>query len=862
MTPPRLPHRILSWWLPADDRDEIIGDLNEQFSARAAAGGRGGASRWYWRQTAHLVGRWRPRVGAVLTQDVRYALRQLRRSPGYALTAIVTLALGIGANTAIFSIVDAAVLRPLPYPHAERLVRFALSNGTRRITGMRPVDFLDWRDQQQVFDQIAVTGGNSATMLGGGEPEDIDISRVTAGFFQTYGVAPAFGRDFDRDDERVGEDHKLIISDEFWRDRLGRDPRALGRTLHLDGVPYEVVGILPPGFRYPANSRTDLFMPMTFTPADRQHGVIQSSYLGCVARLKPGVTIEEAAAQMSLLQTRLDPQHVAYDKGYTRVELTPLLDFYVGDARAWMLLLLGAVTLVLLIACANVANLVIAHSSTRVRELTLRAALGASRARIVRQLLTESLVLAAGGGLAGVMVAYGALPVLMSALPSSIPRAWAIGIDLRVLVFTAVVALATGLLCGLLPALRGGRVELVAGLKEGTGGTTHPRRQRARQVLACVEMTLAVMLLIGAGLFISSFARLASLDRGFDGAHITTASVALPRLSDPSGAGRVYLMDLKTAIARIPGVAQVAIVDGPPLASGWAAFPLTVVGRPAPPKEGAEMIRHRAFSADVFDVLRIPLRRGRAWTAHDSPSTPLVTVINEAAASRFWPGEDPIGQRIVIRTSTYEIIGVAADVRYSSLVQAPAPEAYLAFEQSAATYGTFLARSVPGAPDPGAAIQAAVWRINPSQPVHLGTIDKNYLQITASRRFNMLIMSVFGLLALGVAATGIYGVMSFLVETRKREMAVRLALGAQARQVAGLIVGQSAVVIVAGISFGLVGAWWLAHLVQTFLFEVQPRDPAVFAASAVLLGLVAALATWVPARRAGRVDPIGALKGE
>jgi putative ABC transport system permease protein len=797
-------------------------------------------------------------------QDLTYALRLLRRSPGYALAAITTLALGIGANTAIFSIVDASVLRPLPYRNAGRLVTFALTNGPRRSTGVAAIDFLDWRDQQDVFDQIAVTGGRSVTLRIGTEPEELRVTRASAGFFDVYGVVPAFGRVFVRGDEQPGDDRKAVITDEFWRARLAADPLVVGRALALDDARYEIIGVLPASFRFPAsNSRTDVFIPVTFDATDRQHGVVQSMGLACVARLKSGVTIDEAAIRMSALETRLDAQKTGFFKGYTHVELMPLLDQYVKSARPWMLLLLGAVGLVLLIACANVANLVIAHSSTRVRELAVRAAIGASHGRLARQLLTESVVLSIAGAGAGIVLAYGSLRLLDGAWPSSIPRGWSIGIDLRVLMFTAIVACATGVLCGLLPALRGFRLNLVSGLKEGSGATADPRRHRVRQALACVELSLAVMLLVGAGLFLASFARLLAVDRGFDGANVATVEVSPPKSLPRGAASLAYFRDMQSALARVPAVEQVAVAqEGGPLAAGYSTYPLTIVGQPAPSSGSPLQIRVRLFGASVFSVLRVPIMRGRVWTERDTAATPLVAVVNQAAVKQFWPDRDPIGERIVLHNQTYEVVGVTADVRYSSLVESPAPEADLSFEQGAPSYATFLVRTKPGVGGLAAAVKTAVWSVDSNRPVQFATVDDNYRDSTASRRFNTGLMGAFGLVGLGVAATGVYGVMSFLVAIRRHEMAVRLALGAGPRQLVRLIVAQSAGMIAIGVAAGLVGAWWASGAAGAFLFEIQPRNPFVFAASAAVLAIVAVLASWLPARRAGRIDPLTALKAE
>ena len=470
-----------------------------------------------------------------LWQDVRYGARMLRRSPGFAAAAILTFALGIGANTAIFSIVDAAILRPLPYDEPDRIVNVRQHNPQtgRQTDGMMPRDFLDWRERTDLFEHMALIGGGAFTLVGDGEPEEIRVNRVTEGFFEMMRVQPMFGRAFTRADEEPGRERVAILSHAFWKTRLGAAPDVIGRPLRLNGQPYEIVGVLPERFVYPAGARrpTPVFLPFTFTGEDRQRGVIQSMTFGPTLRLKDGKTREEVEAALSQLQAAADPRKLAFNKGYTRVELTPLIEEYVGTARSWMLMLLGAVALVLLIACANVANLVLAHGTARVRELTVRGALGASRWRIARQLLAESLLLASVGAAAGLAVAWWGIGVLRSALPPGIPRASTIGMDLRVLAFTAAAAIATGLVCGLFPALQGSRLDLTTGMKEGSGASGGTAGRRVRHVLAWVEVALAVMLLVGAGLFISSFARVLRVDYGFDARGVTTIDYGSRRLA-------------------------------------------------------------------------------------------------------------------------------------------------------------------------------------------------------------------------------------------------------------------------------------------------------------------------------------------
>jgi predicted permease len=806
-----------------------------------------------------------------MLQDVKYALRILRRSPGFALAAILTFALGIGANTAIFSIVDAAILRPLPYDEPERLVTFTLHNPTtgRKTTGAMPRDFLDWRARQTVFDQVALTAGGLYRLLGAGEPEELRVARVSAGYFEMLRTTPALGRSFAEADEYAESPRVIIISHDFWKTRFASAPDAVGKTLRLDDQRFEIVGVLPERFQYPAGAtrQTGIFLPYTFTAEDRQHGVVQSMGYNPTGRLRTGVSIAEAEAAMGQLQSSLDVNHAGFNKGYTRVELKPLLEDYIGDARKWMLMLLGAVGFVLLIACANVANLVLAHGTTRVRELTVRAAVGATRWRIARQLLAESLLISLMGAAAGLIVAWWGLGLLRAAMPTSIPRAASVALDGRVLAFTTAIALITGLVCGLLPAFRSSRVDFASGLKDGAPGATIGKAgRRIRNTLAWAEVALAVVLLVGAGLFIRSFSRLVRVNQGFDSAGVVSMAVSPPRTATDAARNRAYMLQTLAAIRGLTGVEAALTDSSGPYAGGYSSFPLRVAGRAPAPVDAAgrtdesQMIRFRKVSAGFLELLRVPLLRGRSLSSEDTAQSPPVALINEAAARRFWGDEDPLGQRIEIQKTTFEIVGVVGDMRYGGPAAPPAPEAFLSFEQSASRGGTFLVRA---SADTIPAIKAAIWNIDPAQPItDLRTAEEQFGRATAARRFNMLLMTIFAALALAIAATGIYSVIAFIVSQRTREIGVRVALGAQRSQVLALFLRYGAAVVFAGISGGLIGAWWLAKTVQSFLFEVDPRDPVVFALVATVLGVVGLAACWIPARRAARIDPLVALRTE
>lgn len=545
---------------------------------------------------------------------------------------------------------------------------------------------------------------------------------------------------------------------------------------------------------------------MAFADADRQRGVVQSMGYGPTARLRDGVTSEQAEAALALMLAASDADKKAFNKGWLRAEAIPLLEQYVGDARSWMLMLFGAA--------------------------------------------------------AGVIVAWWGLGVLRGAMPASIPRAFSIGLDLRVLGFTSLVAIATGLVCGLLPALRGSRVDLVGGLKDGTGATAGAGRQKVRHMLAWAEIALAVMLLVGAGLFISSFARLMRVDQGFDASGITSLNYSLPRLEKNQQRDPDLVRRLLEAVRAIPDIEAAMVVNGGgPYGGGYSSFPVRIEGRPV---NLDETIRYRSISTGFMSMLDVPLRAGRDLTPLDTRQATPVALVNDTAVRQFWGGKSPLGARFEINATTYEIVGVVGDMRYGGPANPPAPEAFLHVEQTPAySGGSFLVRSRRGADSVLPEVKAAIWSVIPGRPItNIHTTEELFGRTTATRRFNMLLMSIFAALALVIAATGIYGVIAFVVGQRTREIGVRVALGARGSEVVGMFLRQGAIVIAAGITAGLIGAWLRARTVQTFLFEVEPRDPVVFTIVAVVLALVGLLACWIPARRAARIDPLVALRAE
>lgn len=808
-----------------------------------------------------------------LRQDLRYAMRTFRRYPSFALAALVTLALGVGANSAIYAIVDGAILRPLPYDHADRLVHVRLRNRSsgRVSDGMGPRDFLDWRERNTVFESLAMTAGGRLTLESAGEPQQVSPSYVTSGFFKVFHVEPLYGRTFTTHDEEPGNDHVVILSNEFWRQRFGRSPTAIGRTLRFREGSYQIVGVLPAGFSYPAGRHpAPLFVPLSFDAEDRQYGVSQSMGGSALGRLRGGVTLAQGDEALTRLQSALDLHHVGFDRGYAAVELMPLLDVYVADARNWMLLLLGAVACVLLIACANVANLFIAHGAERVRELTIRGALGAARGRIARQLLIETMAIAALGGAAGLVLGRMTLSVLRSSLPASIPRANSIALDLRVVAVMAVVVIATGVICGVLPAFQASRLDLVDGLQRAGGhsAAVSPSRQRPRYVLAWSEIALATLLLAVAGLLITSFARVLSVDKGFDPSGVVAFDVSMPwirGLSVDAASARVktQLASILAAVRARPGLeASLNVGGGGPFEGGFTTYPFLRAGENAASMDPSKRLVVQRVSDGFLEMLRVPLLAGRSIEATDNAASTPVVVINEAAVTQLWGGRNPIGDRIQIERSTYQVVGLVGNIRYIGPTIDPKPQAFVPYQQSYAYGGTLLVRSLTNQ-HPIPVVKAAVRSVDSTLPItDIRTADEQFNLSTAARRFNMELLSVFAFLALAIAATGVYGVLAFVTHQRTREIGIRLALGARPGSVVATLARDAAIVTVAGITAGVAASVGLSHTIESFLFEVEPGNPAVLGAAAATIALTALLAAWLPARRAAALDPLTVLRAE
>jgi predicted permease len=816
-----------------------------------------------------------------MLDDLRHALRALRHSPTFSLVAIGVLTLAIGAGTAIFSVVDAVVLRGLPFDEHDRLVA-VLEHDTRRATtfgsGSTTTQmFTDWRAQQRSFDAITAAGSTRFDFTNeAGEPAEARGLRVTHEFFAVMRVAPLLGRAFDARDEIHGRHRVVLLSHGYWQRRFGGDTGVVGRTVQLSDQTYEIVGVMPAWFAYPVGSDrpTEMYVPIAFREEDKVRGGSRNYNFTAVARLKDGVTLAQANDDMNRLMSALDEQHPKWSPG-RRARVITLHEHLVGRVRAWMLMLLAAVALVLLIACANVANLMLARATVRGREIAIRAALGASRWRLVRALMTEGLLLSLAAAALGVVLAWFGVQTLKAWMPANVPRVAGIAIDLRVLLTALAAAGLTGLLFGSVPALQSSKPNLTTALKDsGRSSTAGAGSQRLRSLLVVAEVALAVVLLVGAGLFIGSFAQLMRIDPGFDYRHVLTLDVGVrpdPKLSgremfdDMSKRSGPYVEQILTAVRTVPGVESVAAVQGGlPLTGSWSRTSVSMPGKGE--LEGDDdSIDRRVVSPGYLETMRIPLKRGRYLTDRDREGSDKVVVINEAAARKYWPGEEALGKRFTINSQDVTVVGIAGDIRHLGPETPPRQECYVPAAQNGYYGGATLVMRTAGNPlDRLEAVKTAIWSVNKDQRLRTETVTlEAYMdRLVAQRRFNMALLALFGVLGLVIAGAGIYGVMAYVVAQRTSEIGVRMALGATRRHVIGMVLIRASILIAAGIAIGAAVAWWFSAGVKTFLFQVEPNDVRIFVAALATLAAAGLLASAVPARRAASVDPMIALRSE
>jgi putative ABC transport system permease protein len=845
---------IEAGWLPEEARVEArrrFGDLEETRKYCCAAD----ASKE--RQM-----KWMERLGE-LGQDLRFAGRQLWKSPGFTLVAVLTLALGIGATTAIFSVVYGVVLRPLPFRAPERLVRPLFVSPEGEMQGAFSVpNFVDWKNASRTVEDTAALWGGTLNLSGGGDPERLPAAWVSANYFKVVGIRPLAGRTFAPGEDLKSAPRVTVISEKLWRRRFGGDPGLVGRSIILDGQPHTVIGILRKGVQLP--STADAWVPAVFPPGEeKQRG---SVFFAGIGRLAPGATLRQAKTEADVIGRRLSTGYPEANASYFKtMTVESLPDRMLGDTRKPLLILLGAVAFVLLIACANVANLLLVRAASREGEIVIRVALGAGRARIVRQLLTESLVLALAGGTLGIALAAWVIRTLIAIGPRDIPRLAEVGIDGTALLFALGISLLTGLLFGLAPALQTSRTDLSGVIRDGTKGSKGRRGTRARSLLVVTETALAVILLAGAGLLIRSFSQLQKVDPGFKAERVVTFNLDLPDgRYEKDEQLRAFLGSLQEKLATLPGVnATGATVYGMPFGGNVNVLDFRIAGRPPLPAGQQRAIRAAAATPDYFKAMGIRVTRGRAFTPRDRDGAPGVVVINEAVARRYFPNQDPIGQRIEMGTHGGEIVGVVADFKQDAMEQQIDPELFMPYDQFPGRSLAVVLRSAADAQAVVSGVQARVRELDPDLPVYdLQPLTELVATSTSQSRFYMLLLGGFAAIALVLAAVGIYGVIAYAVRQRTQEIGIRMALGASRDRVLRMVVGQGMTLALMGAAAGLAGALVAARGLRSLLFEVSASDPATYAGVALVLVAVAAVAAYLPARRAARTEPNLALKGE
>lgn len=816
-----------------------------------------------------------------LVQDLRYGLRALRKSPGFALSAVLVLALGIGANTAIFSVVNAVLLRPLPFHDPERLVQIWHVPPQKSFPGMTefavsPANYFDWQAQNHVFQKMAIYGYGSFNLTGSGEPVSVSARRVSASFFPVLEVQPMLGRVFSQEEDRPGHNHVAILNESFWRSQFGADPQIVGKTITLDGEAYTVVGVMAAKFEYPPASdpadSAKLWVPFGMT--DQERAVRGNHNDAVIARLRDGVSLEQAQAEMNTISLRLQKEYPADDNGWGAV-VKPTRDDLVGDVRPALLVLLGAVAFVLLIACANVANLVLARTISRQKEIAVRAALGATRRQIVKQVLAETVLLSIIGAALGLILAHFGLKATVAMVASRLPRASGIGLDLWVLLFTLGVAVLSGFISGLWPAYRLSNVNVNYALKQGSRTSSDAAGHGTRGALVIVEVALSLMLLIGAGLMIRSLWMLRNVNPGFDPHNVLALVPSISRTTFPNPQQEFAFADqVLQRIRALPGVKAAGTLDALPL-EGGSTQPVAIEGRPVQQMADQPEVAVRVISPGLLHAMSIPLLRGRDFGEQDKAGNPGTILISQSMANRFWPNEDPIGKHLTLTFFpgiSREIVGVVGDVKNDGLdAKQPSPTIYTPLAQLIPPQGEKW-RSYPmwvvvkTSSDPRlqvSAVRDVIHDVNASLPVRDVTILQDFVANSLSQqRFNMVLLACFACLALVLAAIGIYSVLAYSVRRRVREIGIRMALGAQIGDVLRLVVSEGMKPTLIGLGIGIAGALALGRVLSSMIYGIKATDLATFASVAVILLGVGLLASLLPAYRATRIEPVRTLREE
>jgi predicted permease len=853
-------------------QDEARAAARRAFGSRALAGERFYESRrWMWLE----------RLGS----DLKYTLRTMARTPGFAAAIVLTLALGVGANTAIFSVVNSILLRPLPYAQPDQLV-VILHDGSNPVA---PANYIDWRNQSDVFESMGAAEAWSPNLTAVDRAEKVEGLHITSDILPMLGVEPMIGRVFLPEEDEVGREHEAVLSYRLWQRRFSGKPSAIGQPIILDGETYTIIGVMPPGFKFAPfwATKAELWAPLALgdrvgrelgyptkirLSAPSRHG----NSLRVFARLKPGASLDQARAEMAAITARLEKEYPGTNRN---VVVESLKEKVVGGIRPALLLLLGAVGFVLLIACANVAHMLLARAATRQKEIAVRAALGATRGRLIQQFLTESLLLAFLGGGAGLLLAMWMLRILVALGPSKIPRLETVGLDGRVLAFMLIVSILTGVACGIAPGLRGSALDCGESLKDGgRGASDGASGSGLRSLLVGSEFALALVLLVGAALMIRSFIALQSVDPGFNPHNLQTMVVSVTGSEQSDRARRVgFYQQLIRQMEALPGVKSVSAINHLPLAGDLWYQSVWIDGRPIPPHGEEQGAVYRSVLPNYFRTMNIPVLRGRDFTESDNLKVPDEVIVNQRLAGEFWPGEDPIGKRITIddphnNPSWITVVGVVKDATQDDWTALPRSEVYLPFLQSGnylenpSSHFSYLTLVVRTTVDPAAvapAMLGVVSSLDSNVPVsEIQTMDEVVAGATAQPRFYLVVLVMFAAVAVIMAAGGIYGVMSYSVSRRTHEIGIRRSLGATPRDVFALVVRHAMAVALAGAGVGLLGALALTHLMSSLLFGVRPVDPLTFVGVPVLLCAVALMASYIPARRATRIDPMSALRCE